>query len=228
MTMHMKRYSMPAFWPLGRKQEKFVVSTHPGPHAKKGSFALRVLIRDVLGYAETAAEASKAVKSGEVSVDGRVVRDDRYPVGLMDIVEFPSAKKRFIVLPSRKGLSVAEVSASQPAKKLCSIKGKKLVKGGSYQLSLHDGRNILAGKQCKYKPGDSLLIELPGQKIAGHFPMKEGANATVFAGKNPGVSGKIKAIHRGKTMTEKSRIVIDTKEGEIETLMDYVIVGDYK
>ncbi len=225
--MHMKRFSMPGFWPLGRKTEKFVITPSPGPHPKGFSIALRVVIRDVLGYAETAREAKKIIKGGEVLVDKKVCKNENHPVGLVDVIEFPSIKKQFRVVASRKGMELAEIDAKEASKKLCAIKKKTAVRGGRFQLGLHDGRNVTV-KENKYRPGDSLLIELPEQKIIGHFEAKEGATATIMAGKNSGASGKIKAIHPRKTMVEKSRVVIETKEGEIETLREYILVGEIK
>ncbi len=225
--MHLKRYSMPGFWPLGRKNNKFVITPSPGPHPKQFSIALRVLVRDVLGYAENAKEAGKIIKAGDVLIDKKAVKNDNHPVGLMDVVEFPAIKKQFRVIASGKGVEIAEIPAAQASRKTCSIRNKKVAKGGKFQLSLHDGRNIIV-KENKYKPGDSVVIELPGQKILEHFEMKTGATATIMAGKNSGVSGKIKSAEERKTMMEKGRVVLETKEGEIETLREYILVGEAK
>ena len=225
--MHMKRYSMPGFWPLGRKLQKFVITPAPGSHPKQFSIALRVVIRDVLGYAETADEAGKIIKGGDVMIDKKTVKNDKHPVGLMDVVEFPSIKKQFRVVATGKGMELVEIDTKQASKKLCSIRKKTVIKGGKYQLTFHDGRNIIE-KENKYKLGDSLLIELPTQKILEHFQIKEGVTATIMAGKNSGVSGKIKNIVERKGMMEKSRVILETKDGEIETLREYIIVGEIK
>jgi small subunit ribosomal protein S4e len=226
MIMHMKRYLMPKFWPVARKKETFVVTTAPGPHAKSKSMALRVVIRDVLGFAETANETTKIVKGGEVFVDKKRAKDEKRPIGLMDVIEFPSVKKYYRAVPSAKGLDFIEIKEAESSKKLCRINGKNAIKGGKLQISLHDGRVIVIGKENKYRPGDSVLIELPSQKILKHFELKEGTKATVIAGNNIGAEGKIKSVENRKTMLEKSRVVLETKEGDIETLKDYVIVGE--
>ncbi|MBN1897054.1 MAG: 30S ribosomal protein S4e [Candidatus Aenigmarchaeota archaeon] len=226
--MHMKRYTMPKFWPVARKKEKFVVTTSPGPHPKSRSIALRVVIRDVMGYAETAKEAEQIVKGGSVFVDKKRVKDDKRAIGLMDVVSFPEIKKHYRAFPSKKGLELKEIKEADSSKKLCMIKGKNVINGGKVQISLHDGRIIVLGKESKYKPGDSVLIELPSQKILQHFELKEGEKAVVIAGNNIGAEGKIKLIHDRKTMFEKSRVVVTTKDCEIETLKEYVLVGDMK
>jgi len=224
--MHMKRYMMPKFWPLGRKERKFVVTPLPGPHGKYSSIALRVILRDVLNLAENSDESGRIVSSGKVLVDGKKVKDDRHPVGIMDVVSFPEIKKHYTLLPEKNGLVLKETKNAKS--KLCSIKTKTAIKGGRLQLGLHDGRTLIVSKGSKYRPGDSLLIEIPGQKIVQHFPLREGATATIFAGKNSGIKGKIKSIDERKTMLEKARILLETADGEIDTLKDYVIVGEVK
>jgi small subunit ribosomal protein S4e len=226
--MHIKRYTMPGFWPLEKKANKFVVTPVPGPHPKRFGIPLRIVLRDVLGFAETASEAKQILNSGGVMIDKAVVRDEKRPVGLMDVLEFPAAKKQFRVVADEKGLALAKAEAKDAGSKLCRINGKNALKGGNFQLTLHDGRSIMVGKEKKYKPGDSVLIELPAQKILKHYEMKAGAPAMVVSGKNIGASGKIKEITPKKSMTGKSRVVISAKDGDIETLREYVLVGEVK
>jgi len=226
--MHMKRYTMPGFWPIGRKVNKFVVTPRPGPHSKQSSIPLMIFLRDVLGYADTSREVKRIIAKGEVMVDKRVIREAGHPLGLMDVIEFPLIKKHFRVMPHPKGLEIVEIDGSESSKKLCSIKRKTVIKGGKYQITLHDGRNIIVGKDNKYKPGDSVLIEIPTQKILNHWQIKEGLPATVVKGKNIGLAGKIKSVHQSKRLQEKSRVVLETKGGDIETLRDYILVGEVK
>ena len=226
--MHIKRYMMPKFWPLAKKMKTFVVTPAPGPHPKRSCIPLLVVLRDVLGYVETATEARKVLNRREVMVDKKVVREEKYPVGLMDVIEFPSINKHFRVLVGHKGLELKEAHAKDSSKKLCSIKRKTVIKGGKFQITLHDGRNIIVGKENKYKPGDSVLIEVPTQKILEHWQIKPGVNALIVSGKNMGVAGKIKAVHDRDSMLVRGRVVVETAHGDIETLKDYVLVGEIK
>jgi len=228
MIMHMKRYGMPRSWPLGKKVNKFVVTPVPGPHPKHSTIPLLIVLRNILEYAETSAEAKKILSRGEVMIDKRVVREAKYPVGLMDVIEFPSIKKQFRVVAGPHGLQVQEISGPESSKKLCSIQGKTVIKGARYQINLHDGRSIIVGKEKKYKPGDSVLIEIPTQKILDHWRVKPGVPAIIVSGKNTGVKGNVKAVHQRGKMQEKSRVVLETPHGEIETLKEYVLVGEIK
>jgi small subunit ribosomal protein S4e len=222
---HMKRYSMPGFWPLARKAESYVTTPMPGPHQKNNCIPLRVVVRDSLKLAESSLEAKKILNAGKILVDKKPRKEPGFPVGFMDVIEVPELQMRLRMSISRKGLFLEKIGEEESGVKLCRITGKKTLKGGMQQLSLHDGRSMLS--KNPYKIGDSIMIGLPGQKILRHFPLKKGEPALIIAGRNMGASGKIKEIKGRKSMLEKGTITIETGKGrDIETLKDYVMVGD--
>jgi len=225
--MHLKRYSIPTYWKMAKKEKKFAITPRPGPHKKSECIPLLVIVRDILKLCATSEEGKKIIKRGEILVDKKVRRDPNYPVGLMDVVEIPKINKYYRVLVDEHGLVLEEIKAEDAEKKLCRIQNKRKVKKGLIQLNLHDGRNILTDKN-DYNTHDSVLIELPTQKILNHFKFEKDAHAIIFSGRNIGVKGKIKEIYQRKSMQESSRVVIQTKNGEIETVKDYVFVGDFK
>ncbi|RLJ09646.1 MAG: 30S ribosomal protein S4e [Candidatus Aenigmatarchaeota archaeon] len=221
---HMKRYTIPKFWPVSKKENKFIVTPRPGPHPKHRSIPLKIIIRDILKYAENSREVKKILNEGKIMVDKKVRKEPGFPVGLMDVIEIPDTHEHFRVTVNSKGLTLEKISKTEAGVKLCRIQGKTTVKGGLTQLNLHDGRNILT-KSKSYKVGDSVLISLPDQKILKHFSLAKGADAMIIAGRNVGVKGKIKDIQERKTMLERSIVTIESKNKEIKTLKDYVMVG---
>jgi small subunit ribosomal protein S4e len=223
--MHLKRYSMPRYWGLGVKKEKFVAFPR-GSHPKSMSIPLQVVLRDMLGLASSAREAKTILNQGKVLVDKKARKDRNFSVGLMDIVEMPEMKKSYRVEAGKRGLVLKETRVSD--RKLCKIINKTVVKGGQEQLNLHDGKNILAGKKTRYKPGDSILISLPAQKILSHFPLKKGSKAVIVEGKNTGVSGTITAVSERKYMMEKATATLDAGGRKVETLKKYVFVTGLK
>ncbi len=190
----LKRLASPKWWPIDRKTRKFVAVPR-GPHKTDASLPLVILIRDILKLAQNSNEAESIIKKGEVLVDGKKRRDPHYGVGLLDIVEIPSIKKSFRAVPSSDGLKFIEVSDSN--KKICKIIDKKNLKGNRFQLNLIDGRNIIT-KENSYSTHDSLLIELPTQKVLDRLDFKKGNVALVIAGKNSGKIAKIKDIQKDK------------------------------
>ncbi|MBL7206570.1 MAG: 30S ribosomal protein S4e [Candidatus Aenigmarchaeota archaeon] len=220
---HLKRYSMPKAWPLGVKKGKWVVVPRAGPHKKSLCIPLQIVIRDVLKIAEIAKEAKSIIASKKVLIDKKLKRDPNYPVGFMDVVEFPDIKKYYRVVTSSKGLTLEEINEAESKKKICMIKDKTVSKGGKVQLNLHDGRNLTIEKD-EYKTFDSILIELPKQKILEHYKLEKSANVVIISGRNVGTKGIVKEMNLRKVMTEKSNIVIQSEGKDIETPKDYIFV----
>ena len=229
---HLKRYAMPKYWPLPRKEKVFVARPMPGPHPKDRCIPLQIVLRDILHYASSAKEAKQILSGGKVLVDKRVRKDPRFSVGLMDIIEIPEINESFRVIVNKRGLVLGKTESNKTGKKLCRILNKTTIKGGVTQLNLHDGRNLLLTKPKKETPeqdfmvGDSVLVSLPDQKILKHYKLAKGIPAFIIGGRNIGASGVIKDVRTKKSMLEKSTVILKTKEKEIETLKDYVMAGE--
>lgn len=198
----LKRLAAPKWWPIERKTKKFIVSPR-GPHPKKLSLPLLVIIRDVFKFAETKKEAKSIIKNGEILIDGKIKKDPKYGVGPLDVIEVPSLKKRWRAIP-RNGLTLIEIPAKDSKLKICKITNKKTLKGNKNQLNLHDGRNILSNE--KYSTHDSLLIELPEQKIKEHLKFEKGFLVLVSGGKNAGKVAKVKEIEQKRVWLEDEKV----------------------
>jgi small subunit ribosomal protein S4e len=228
----LKRMPAPTFWPIPTKKFQWAVKPKPGPHPQQMCLPLIVILRDVLGYVKTAREAEIALSEGKIRVDGKIRRDGKYPVGLMDVVSIPAAKSNFRVLPSPgKGLTLIKIPEEEATFKLCKIKDKTTVKGGNIQLNLHDGRNLLikvedprSSVEDVYNTGDVVQINLPDQKILKHIKFAEGAFALVAAGKNMGKNGKITKIERAGRAGEVTVTIEDASGRTFQTIADYVFV----
>ena len=207
------------------KARKWIVSPRPGPHKKFGSIPLLIIVRDFLRLADNASEAKKIIKSKEMFVDGKPKLDYRYPVGLFDSIEVPKIDKQFRVVPSKRGFDLIEISKQDSKQKLCRINGKTMTKNGILQLNLHDGKNIISDKKTKtdYNTGDSLLIELPNQKIIEHLKMDKGMLSIITAGQNRGTIAKIKEIIIRRTR-EPNKIICEKNGKDFEAITDYVFV----
>lgn len=228
--MHLKRLPAPKHYPIRRKEKKFTIAARPGPHAAGESMALGVVLRDALGAARTGAEVKKILASGGVLVDGKKCRDAKRAVGLMDAIELPAAKKAYRAVPKEGELTVNEIPLKNAKFKLCQVRVKKHMKGGGIQLGMHDGRAITvkAKDKDKYHTGDTLKIELPGQRIVKTIKMKEGNIAIITKGKHAGVHGRIAKVVILRKM-KANRIRLETKDREVKTLKDYAfVIGEKK
>ena len=190
-----------------------------------------IIARDILKLVETYSEGKSIIKSREIWVDGRPRRDQKYPVGLLDVVDIPKVKKSYRIVPTNKGLEVLEIPSEESTLKLCRIQGKRLIKDGKLQLSLHDGRNIVVDSKTKkdnYKTGDSLLIELPSQKIVEHIKLEKNNLGIIIGGQNKGKFVKVKDLKRTRSR-EPNKVVCELEGREFDAVKDYVfMVGSSK
>jgi len=235
---HLKRKSAPEFWPVHRKEAVWSVKPNAGPHAILRCIPLVLVLRDILGVAETRSEAKTIVNDGKIMVDGKVQREELFPTGLMDVVSISEVEKWYRVLTYEKGLFFHPISKDEAMFKLCRIEDKTVLNKGNVQLNLHDGRNLLIGLKDPNKPEedvfdtlDSVKISLPNQEILGHMKSAEGVAALIVGGKNIGKHGKIVAIEQRQKHKHKNLLVTieDEKGNHFQTTMEYVfVVGDTK
>ena len=200
--MKMKRLASPRWWPIKRKESKFIISTR-GAHPKEFSLPLVVLIRDVLKLAETNREAKRIIKSGQVMVDKKKRKDPKFGVGMFDVIEIPAMNKAWRAVP-KDGLIFIEIPEKESGLKICKIINKKTLKSNKNQLNLNDGRNLLTDK--KYSTCDSLLIELPDQKVINHLKFEKGSTVLVTKGSNAGKLAKIKIIERNRLWLDNGKL----------------------
>ncbi len=194
MSKHLKRLAAPRSWAIPRKTNVYTTKPSPGAHATEDALPLATVVRDFLHLAETGREARRVIGAGEIHVDGRRVTDAKFAVGFQDIVAVPKIKKAWrVVVDEKARLRLAPIEEKAAAWKLCQIRDKTTITGGRTQLNLHDGRNVLV-KKDDYKTGDVLRIEVPSQKIVGHFPLKEGAQVFITSGRHVGEVAPVKAI----------------------------------
>jgi small subunit ribosomal protein S4e len=229
-SKHQKRIASPRNWTLHRKQYKFAYRTDSGPHSREKCIPLGILLRDVLKLSETARETKNILNQKLVSIDGRVITNPKFPVGLMDVIHIDKINASYRILPHNLHMILPfEMKKSGTKTKACQIKNKTTIKGGIMQLNLHDGRNIrlpkdVEGIEMKYRTRDTIIIELPSQKIVDHFPFKEGMFAIITDGRNVGKRGIIKDF-QWRFGPRASTVTITTSEGEeVQTAPEYIFV----
>jgi len=226
---HLKRLAAPPHLKISVKEAVFTVCPSPGPHPKYECIPLLLIVRDYLRYAEFAEEAKKIIKSGKILVDGRPVKDYKFPVGLMDVVSIPETGENFRVLPIyRRGLDLIEIPKEESGFKLGRIIRKMHVDGGHLQLTLHDGRNIrfkeVTDEVRRYQTGDTLKIAVPSQTILGYLRLEEGKYGLLIKGPKQGLHGRIVEVRRDVIYPAKPLAKLSTSHGEVISILDYVMV----
>ena len=222
MKKHLKRLSAPRSWSTPRKTDFWIVRPSPGPHAIGESVPLGSILRDMLKLCDSAREARHILNNRGVLIDGRVVTDPKFPVGLMDVLTLHETKAHYRMLVDTRGrMSLVGIEAGDATWKLCRVEDKTTVRGGKTQVNLHDGRNVVLAKDA-YKTGTTLKIHVPGQKVVEHYELGRGAPVLVTAGKHVGQIAHVSEVQR--TRNPRANIVTFT-EGFSTDIGKVFVVG---
>ncbi len=223
MSKHLKRLATPWVWSIPKKNQIWAVKQSPGPHPIERSIPLLIMVRDMLGYCDTAREGRRIIGERNILIDQRIVTNYKMPIGFMDVISIPKAKENYRALFDMKGkLRPIRISKDRAFWKLVRVENITTIPGGRAQLNLHDGRNILTDKndKKKYETQDVLKIELPSQKILDSFGLEKGNVAMIIGGKH---SGQIATIESYQIIKGPKPNIVQFAEG-FSTIKDHVFV----
>ena len=229
-TARLKRKPAPKFWPIHRKELPWIVKPSSGPHSLQSCLTLTLVLRDILGVADTRKEGKMILSGSKVQVNGKVRRKDDFPVGLMDVISMPDSNKHYRVMPSHKGLILTPISKEEASFKLVRVEDKYTVKNG-VQILLHDGTNRLIKvadpknpKEVTYDTFDILKITYPDDQVALTLKTKEGNLAIITGGKNIGKQGKIVEIEKTEAKKRRQALVVieDAQGARYQTILDFI------
>ncbi len=229
---HLKRLATPTSWYVERKVYKWAVRTRTGPHSLDTSVPLLYIVRDYLGHARHAREARKILNEGKVLVDGKVRRDYKFPVGIMDVVSIPETGENYRVLPNSIGkLILHPIDQDEARMKPLRIRNKRMVKGANIQLNFHDGTNHLIRlnspldtRKDEFKTSYTVMMRVPEREIEEVIPFEIGAYVFVTQGKNVSRRGKVVEV-RSFPMGWPDVVTIEDESGELfDTLKEYAFV----
>lgn len=223
MSDHQKQLSAPLRWARGRKTKNFTVNISGGPHGKS-AVPLKVLVRDILDYANTSREFRYILNNNDVFVNGSSNLKPKRPVGLYDTVSLPKADDHYRIFPDEGNkINIIGISNFASGLLLKKIKSKQYVSGDKIQITLHDGYNIEIPTERGYQVKDSLVLSTSGE-ILSHFPYAESSSAVVINGQNEGKTGVITEIRVNPGST-RNEVGIELPDGKvINTIENYIFV----
>jgi small subunit ribosomal protein S4e len=189
-----------------------------------------MILRDMLGVAQTRREGKLILDQGKVLVDGKIRKQDDIPVGLMDVISIPDMGKYYRVMPSHKGLVLTSISKEESNIKLVRVEDKTTVHNG-VQIALHDGSNFLVKvadpknpHEVTYETFDVLKITYPEKQVVQTLKAKEGNIAIITGGKNIGKQGKIVEIEKTEAKKRRQALVLieDSKGTRYQTILNFI------
>ncbi|MBS3170273.1 30S ribosomal protein S4e [Candidatus Woesearchaeota archaeon] len=214
---HLSRLNSPTSWGISRKGIKFTTRTSPGPHKLKESITLIVLIEEILKYGRNRKEVKKILNEGKILINGKIRKDIKFPVGLMDLISVPSLNENFRLFYNPKGKFVlTPVEEAEKDFRLIKIIRKNIIKKGKIQIGTSDGSSLLTEKN-DYKLGDSLIVSIKDGKIKEHLSFNKGSRIFIEGGKKKGTIGTLQEF-------KENNIIVKSNDEEFETAKRYAFV----
>ena len=221
---HMKALAAPRSWRIMRKENTFVAKSKPGPHPLYLSLPAYVLVRDIMGEAASKKEAKTIFKQGKVLVDGRETREEKRPIGLMDVVSFPSIGKHYRLTVDDDGRIVAiAIPAKESKVKVGRVMSKFTTKKGELTIRLHDGTTLKVPGEVPVDNGDSIVLSLPDRKLSDVIRTKEGTICFAFRGSSAGKLGRFES-ESPASLKRRALVNLKLDDGSsLSTLKEYVM-----
>jgi small subunit ribosomal protein S4e len=202
-----------------KKAKKFITKPMPGRH-EKIVWPIVVLLRDKLNVAKTTKEVKYLLNKGVVKVDGKVVKERKYPIGLFDIIDI--GDDRYIIVLDKKGrLTYKKVDKNAiNYDKPLRIKNKVAITTNTWQLTFHDGRTKLVNDKS-FKIGDTVVLDLNSKEIKDVVKPEKGKSCLITQGKHAGKIALFQELLHVAEKKKEAKLLTEDKQ-EIITRFDYL------
>ena len=220
-----KSLSAPKIRDFHRKEYAWTQKSRPGPYKKEESVPMTFALRHLVKIAATQKVADRILAERKAKLNGKTTTNNQLSVGIFDILELEGMKNAYMFRLTKKGsLEAVEIERPKHITKPVKIKNKWTGKGKKVFISTQDGRTIETTHKDA-RPGDSVLLKMPEQKIEKILKMEKGAIVLLTGGKHVGKTAKIMALKKG-TMTRDTLVQLKSEDMEFETTGKYVLVTE--
>ncbi|MGC8662548.1 MAG: S4 domain-containing protein [Candidatus Micrarchaeia archaeon] len=217
---HIKRLAASSYIKINKKASKYVAHPNPGRYSMERSLALITFLKDKLSKM-SAREAKTIISNGEIFINGKIIKEPKYPIGFGDIIFIKPEGAYYKITVGKRGIFAFEkVSKDEEKKNIYKVVGKYIAKGGKVMIRLHNG-NIM---ECKdeVKVNDSVVIN--GDKLEKVLKFENGARCMVYIGIHAPETGKITNIKKGDMLSSESVEIKPDKNKSFETVAKNIIV----
>ena len=195
---HMKRITAPRSWMMNKLGGTYTVRPSQGPHKRRVSLPLQIVLRDKLKLAFNGTDCYKILrqKEGLLRVDNKIRRQPKFPVGFMDIIEIPKCGYAFRIMYDSKGrfkLVDVDVDKNEQNFKICRVMTKSVGPNKIPYLVTHDGRTLRFADE-NIKVHDSIKMNVKNGEVETFFKMAVGNMAIISQGNNRGRIGTVTTI----------------------------------
>lgn len=210
---HLKRIALPRTWSVPRKardSKVFVSRPNPGKMYDV-SLSINTFLKELVHLVETKREVKEILRYKHVFVNGTLVRDEKFPVGLFDVVSIEETKQQYRLTLAQNGkLKSIEIDAKEKDSLIKRVEGKSVLPKKVLQLNLFGSHNIRSSE--KVNVGDSVIVK--NKKIEKVLPLEKSAKVMLIAGRHCGKIGTV------VDLTDRA-VFLDVDGNTIQTLRKY-------
>ena len=222
--LHLKRINAPKTWPIERKGTKWISRPQPGSQPLNRTLSINTIIKEMLKIVNTSKEVRAILNKGLIKVDGKVRKNQNFPVSVLDVITILDESYRLLI--STKGkLYLHKIKKTDASVKPKRVVGKKILKGNKLQINLLDGSNTIS-KNNKIKVGDTVVYADNKEKEILNF--EKGILVYLVEGNQVGKIGILKEIKESKGV-QPAKISFQAGKENYTTLKKFAIaVGKTK
>jgi small subunit ribosomal protein S4e len=218
-SRHIKRLASPRYLHIEKKVNAYVVKPNAGRHLLESSIAIATVLKEKMSVASNAREARSILKSGSVEVNGKQVKDSRYPLGFGDVIRFkPTGEQYSIGVGSKGSVSVNKLEGKEH-EQVFKVIGKYVARGGKEMIRLYNGNVVPSSKGISVND----TVRIKEGKVSDVMKLQKGARCLIIKGVHASESGVISEIKAG-TALRRATVAIDGSSGRTETLLDNIMV----
>src|SRR3989344_6597194 len=218
---HLPRNLAPKNWPISIKKTKWTIHPSSGPHAIQECIPLGLLIRNILKLTHTSRETKNILCKKFVKVNNKIVHEQKFPLGLFDIIEIENEKPGRLLLDEKNKFILVE--SKHPNIKPSKVIGKRIMKNKKIQVNFSDGRNLILDKDS-YNVNDTVLFDLKTNTPIKTLKFEKNAKIYLTNGKHKGLTGILEETKIQSSRTKFDKISFKHEKKLYETQKDYAFV----
>jgi len=213
---HIKRIDAPRRWDILRKKHVFVSRPNPG-RDQSLCISLNTVLKEMLAKTKTTKESKHLIKAQGIFVNGRRKYDEKFSIGFLDVVSFPSLKEHYrMIVDDKNKILMIKISEEEAKLKLSKVLDKKQLPKRKTQINFSDGRNLLLDKDAAIlkdvKTDDSVLYTIPDQKVKEVLKLEKGALVYLYKGKHAGLLVNVDDFKEYNIVFKEGKDVFETKK----------------
>jgi len=163
-----------------------------------------------------------------IKVDGKIRRDPRFPLGMMDVVTIEKTNENFRILVDTKGRFLPHrIDQKEAGFKLCKVIRKRIGKVKVPHIVTHDGRTIRY-PHPDVQINDSVKFNFESGEVAGIIKFQNNSIVMITGGNNIGRIGQLQSLEKHPGSYEIAHVRDATGNSFATRLTNVMVIGDSK